>query len=208
METEVKWRRWLGCYFQWGLWTCATQTCFWKQTGGVAHVCKRFTRACRLFKSRIHAAWKKKTKKQKQHVYQERAELEYIPFTFIINLDFPLWEKAEPRKISLILKQLRVKCSGATGQWFQTCSFWCRLQLCSSWTPGHQSSRFLDTSARSGSGCADSSLGTSPCSQIWIYIYIFANLLLHVCYLHMCFEQSSSVVNTLQSACLSDCVYY
>lgn len=62
METEVKWRRWLGCYFQWGLWTCATQTCFWKQTGGVAHVCKRFTRACRLFKSRIHAAWKKKQK--------------------------------------------------------------------------------------------------------------------------------------------------
>lgn len=31
-----------------------------------------------------------KTKKQKQHVYQERAELEDIPFTFIINLDFLL----------------------------------------------------------------------------------------------------------------------
>lgn len=114
---------------------------------------------------------KKKQKKPQQHVYQKRAELEYIPFTFIINLDFLLWEKAEPRKISLILKQLRVKCSGATGQWFQTCSFWCRLQLCSSWTPGHQSSRFLDTSACSGSGCADSSLGTSPCSQIWFFFF-------------------------------------
>lgn len=38
MVNEVKWRRWLGCYFQWGLCMCATQTCFWTEAArGRAH---------------------------------------------------------------------------------------------------------------------------------------------------------------------------
>lgn len=65
METEVKWRRWLGYYFQSGLRTYATQLCCWQRAGGGAHVCNGCTYICTLH---VEDSWgfKKKTCKQ-QH---------------------------------------------------------------------------------------------------------------------------------------------
>lgn len=167
METEVKWRRWLGCYFQWGLCTCGTQTCFWKQTGGVAHVCKGFTHTCKFYVEGSYGM-KNNTCKTTSSVAKSVRRKITIGANFsltssLIFIFFSEKRQLERRTIRLNLKQLGVKRSGAAGRLFFRPDL---LFLMSS--PALQQldtspdALFLDTSACSGSWCADSSLGAPP----------------------------------------------
>lgn len=181
---------------------------FEKQTGGVAHVCKRFTRAWRLFKSRIHATWKNKKTKNKNNMCTKKGQ-NWSIFHLLSSL---IWIFSSEKRQNPERSAWSSSSFGSNALGPQASGFKHALSdvVSSSAAAGHQdtSPAVSWTHLQALAPVVLTPALAHPSVLRSEFFYFFANLLLHVCYLHMYFAQSSSVVNTLQSACLSDCVYY